>query len=350
MMTSTPPACSAAAVLAMGATSPIGHSVGAMQAAMEGGLRNFQEGSLIVANGEPVRTSRLPEIDETVPRADRVALLTRQAVADLLQNATVHIPSRLPAYVGLAHDASDSDLIAIRRGMADGSGGAINPEKSVLLGYSDGRIAFLSAIAKAIRAFDEGHDGVALIIAADTRCTRDATDALARERRLLTGGDDGTIPGEAAVVALVAPPRSAAATEHGRFLVAAPEFGVDAFERIRQSPQATEGLGRAFRALREHPVVGAVRPTTVIAFETGELFFTRTFVTAYLRNPELMPEPLQHELIATNVGDTGAPAAGLAILRADGMMNHAEQRDVRRILVYGHADDGRCAAAVVMKE
>jgi hypothetical protein len=340
---------SAAAVLGMGASSPIGYGVAQIQLAMAGGLRNFQEGSLIAGNSEPVRTSRLPDVDEAAPRAERIAVLTRSAMGDLLENVKVHLPGRIPVYVGVANDAPASDLAAIRRVLVDGSQGLVDPDATTFFGYREGRIAFLSAMAQAIRSFDSGAVELALVVAADTRCTWDAMHSLMQERRLLTEQDDGTIPGEAAVVVLVASLRSSLATEHARFLVADPAFADDDFETIRQSPQVTQGLSRAFRMLREHPVSGAVRPAAVIAFESGELFFTRAFATGYLRNAELMPEPLQHELIATNLGDTGAAAAGMALVRADWLMRRLEGREDRRVLIYGHADEGKCAAAMAIR-
>jgi hypothetical protein len=108
-------------------------------------------------------------------------------------------------------------------------------------------------------------------------------------------------------------------------------------------------LGHAFRSLREHPVVGAARPRAVIAFESGELCFSRAFVTAYLRNAELMPEPLQHDLIATNLGDVGAAAAGMALVRAAWLMNQQDSGADARVLIYGHADTGRCAATMAIR-
>lgn len=348
MTTAVPRSASSAAVLGIGASSPIGYGLRPIQAAMAGGLRNFQEGSLIGDDGEPARTSSLPDLDEATTRAERIALLTRLAVADLLTQVSVYLPSRIPIYAGVANDAPKSDLETIVRSLAAGSQGLIDPEAATVHGDRAGRIAFLSALARAIRSFDDGASELAIVVAADTRCTWDALDSLIRQRRLLTKQDDGSIPGEGAVVALVASPLSAAASEHARFIVAAPSFGEDEFETLRQSPQATQGLSRAFRTLRDHPLSGAVRPAAIVAFETGELFFTRAFVTGYLRNAELMPEPLQHELIASNVGDTGAAAAGLALVRAESMMHQLDTGGDHRVLIYGHADDGKCAAAIAI--
>jgi hypothetical protein len=125
-------------------------------------------------------------------------------------------------------------------------------------------------------------------------------------------------------------------------------FAQDDFEVLRQSPVATHGLGHAFRALRAQPIAGRARPATVIAFETGETFFTRAFATGYLRNVQLMPEPLQHELIAANLGDTGAAAAGMALVRADWTMRRLCTQVATRVLIYGHADSGACAATVAI--
>jgi hypothetical protein len=338
----------AAAVLAIGASSPIGYGLAPIQAAMAGGLRNFQDGAVTAHNGEPARCSRLSDLDEFAPRADRLAVLVRAAAADLVEQLAFRLPGNMPVYAGVAADTPTADLRTIGRSLNDGSGGVIAVEPAKLVASPDGRIAFLSALAHAVRGFQEGGADVALVVGADTRCTWDALVGVIRARRLLTEQDDGTIPGEAAVVALVASIRSPHAAEHARFVLLDPTFAADDFEALRRSPQAAGGLGEAFRILREQPVAAARRPASIVAFGTGELFFTRAFTTGYLRNAELMPEPLRHELIATNVGDTGAAAAGLALVRADWLMRRDEAADDRRILIYGHADDGRCAAALAI--
>jgi 3-oxoacyl-[acyl-carrier-protein] synthase I len=340
----------AVAVIGMGASCPIGHGVRPIQAAMAGGLRNFQEAARPGFDGEPIRISRLPDVDESVAREERIETLARRAVANLFESTSaLAIPRDIPIFAGMAHESSESDLAAITRALSEESHGLLDSDcVANPVGYRGGRIAFLSALAMAIRWFESGASEVALVIAADSRCTWGAVDALFRQRRLLSSEDDGTIPGEAAVIALVAAPQSRLAIQQAQFLICDPAFGQDEFATIRCSPQATDGLSCAFRALREHPMIGAVRPTAVVAFETGELCFTRTFSTGYLRNAELMPEPLQHELIATNLGDTGAAAGGMALIRADGMMRQHDGDTSPRILIYGHSDSGRCAAAVAI--
>jgi hypothetical protein len=314
---------------------------------MAAGLRNFRASKRSAWNGEPARISILPDLDAAAPRAERIAVLVQHAVVDLLGDLQqVPPPGSTAVFVGCAHDAPDSEFRAIGQALAEASHGVFD-SSAEFAGYRAGRIAFLSALAKAMRRFDEGAGELALIVAVDTRCTSDAMDALFRRRRLLSSEDDGTIPGEAAVVALVAPLQSPLAV-NAHFSIARPAFADDDFETLRRSPVATDGLGRAFRALREHPVAGAARPARVIAFETGEGFFTRAFVTGYLRNAELMPEPLVHELIASNVGDTGAAAAGMALVRAESIMRRMPGEEPPRVLIYGHADNGRCAAAMAI--
>ena len=347
-MTALPSPASSAAIIAIGASSPIGYGVAPIQAAMAGGLRNFQETDLVAGEreGETPRTSRMPDLDETAPRAERLALLVAAATRDFLNDLAVPLPPALPVHVGLAGDAPSADLRAVAQGLAHGSGRRLMPDPKTTSAYSVGRIAFLAAMAQATRSFGASTD-VALVVAADTRCTWMALDSMMRQRRILTTGDDGTVPGEAAIVVLVASPTSKWA-KHARFLVAEPAFAEDDFEAMRRSPQVAGGLGRVFRALREHPVAGSARPASVIGFESGELFFTRAFTTGYLRNAELMPEPLRHELVAANVGDTGAAAAGMALVRAGWLMSRPDSPPRSRVLIYGHSDDGRCAAAMVI--
>jgi len=338
-----------AAILGMGASCPVGYGVRPIQAAMASGLRNFQDSVTLTPDGKPARISRMPDLSESVSRAERIAVLTRCAVADFCDNVMVELPHSLPVFVGVGHDSAEPDLAGIRRALGDGSEGLLNAESATTFaGHPGGRIAFLSAMALAIRSFDEGEGELALIVAADTRCTWEAMDALYRERRLLNSEDDGLIPGEAAVVALAARPTSRLAMQHARFLLCSPAFAEDEFQLLRRSPQASRGLGRAFNSLRGHPTAGTTRPDAVISFDTGELFFTRAFATGYLRSAKLMPEPLRHELIAANLGDTGAASAGMALLRADWMMHRKDRASCSRVLVYGHADNGWCSAAMTI--
>jgi hypothetical protein len=336
------------AVLGLGACSAIGFGVRPIQAAMAAGLRNFTDAGLI-AGKEPARYSVLPGLADTADRAERITALTRAALADLLSDEqTAGVAGNVSVFIGLAHEAPDSDLDAIGRVLTQQAPGLIDPNQArSLRAYRAGRVAFLTALAKAVQAFDRGDCELGLLIGVDTRCTWSLMEGLIRERRLLTEQDDGSIPAEGAVVALVAPANSRWAAR-ARMLIAGPAFGEDEFEALRQAPQASAGLGNAFQALRQHPLAIESRPQAIVAFETGELFFTRAFATGYLRSPQLMPEPLRHELIASNVGDTGAAAAGMALLRADGMMRRPGAARGQRILIYGHADDGRCAAAMAI--
>ncbi len=108
-----------AAVLGIGACSPIGYGVKAIQAAMAGGLNNFQEARVIGNDGEPARISRLVEIDEAAPRAKRIVALTRLAVADLLDNIPMELGNDIPVFVGVGTDTPTSDLCAIGKALAE---------------------------------------------------------------------------------------------------------------------------------------------------------------------------------------------------------------------------------------
>src|SRR5262249_1590261 len=153
------------------------------------------------------------------PRRERIAVLTRLAAIDLVTASDLPSLDRVPVYVGLAGDDAKSDLETIARALADGSDGSIQFNAAKVFGYREGRVAFLSALAGAIRAFEAGAANHALVVAVDSRCTGDAVEALIRERRLLTEEDDGAIPGEGAVVALVARPGSSLAVRHTQFVV-----------------------------------------------------------------------------------------------------------------------------------
>src|SRR5262249_7886665 len=144
----------------------------------------------------------------------------------------------------------------------------------------------------------------------DSLCAPVTVRALVRAERLLGPHTEGTIPGEAAVFALLARDDDAAVLPTSVSLdLAAHARGTPFMQLDRVSPHA---LTKVFRALREQ---GGQRVDRVIAAHSGEGYFGRSFAYAYLREVDIMPEPLQVDLTADSVGDVGASAGmvGLAL-------------------------------------
>src|SRR5690606_10709002 len=110
-------------------------------------------------------------------------------------------------------------------------------------------------------------------------------------------------------------------------------------------PRSTlaEGLTGLFARLRE--AHHGWRADVVYSCQPSENFWGREFTMAYLRNPELIPEPLRVEQLCDELGDCGAatPAlhlafAGLRCSRGDALA---------RALIYGESDDGALGACLI---
>ncbi len=66
MKTAGLPDLAAVAIIGMGAISPIGYGARPVQAAMAGRLRNFRSTSVPGWAEDPVRISRLPDVDDSL--------------------------------------------------------------------------------------------------------------------------------------------------------------------------------------------------------------------------------------------------------------------------------------------
>jgi 3-oxoacyl-[acyl-carrier-protein] synthase-1 len=105
-----------------------------------------------------------------------------------------------------------------------------------------------------------------------------------------------------------------------------------------------DDLATIFRAFRER---GSPRVERVIAAHSGEGYFGQSFSHAYLREVEVMPEPLEVELIADCVGDIGAAAGPLGLAFAMYRMATEPRSARERALVYSESDTGEIGAAII---
>lgn len=348
-----------ASAVAWGACGALGFGCRPIQAAMAAGLRLFEESQVRGYRGDTARVSRLPNLEPALSRAERLAFLVHHAFVDLLSTGR-GIPAETLLFIAAPADLNRSELARIRGALVEvwpASRGLGDAQVDV---SAQGRTAFPAALDRAIPALAAKRCRAALVVGVDSLCSTETVEALMKERRVLCDTRDGTIPGEAAVALLLkAPARPEAATDSGAPLLTGPCFGKDEPGRLFRAPQQAEGLGRALGQLEQHPLLRE-RPQVVVSFDSGELPFTRAFANAYLRHAGMMPEPLRFELVAASLGDTGAAAGGMALLRAlrllqrDAGVSHRKKsggealpRAMRCALVLGHADSGASAASLL---
>jgi 3-oxoacyl-[acyl-carrier-protein] synthase-1 len=110
-------------------------------------------------------------------------------------------------------------------------------------------------------------------------------------------------------------------------------------------PRSTlaEGLTGLFARLREAHL--GWRADVVYSCQPSENFWGREFTMAYLRNPELIPEPLRVEQLCDELGDCGAAMPALQLAFAGHRFSRGEA--LARALIYGESDDGALGACLV---
>src|SRR5262249_46025387 len=129
-----------------------------------------------------------------------------------------------------------------------------------------------------------------------------------RNRTLGTRNRDGIIPGEGAGFALLL--REGSAARGSALQILGVALGAEKNHFCQDRPNLAEGLTQVFRLLRTQRDLGSRITSAVLSCQTGESFWADEFAKAYLRNLELMPEPLVIHVVASSVGDVGA-AAGI---------------------------------------
>jgi 3-oxoacyl-[acyl-carrier-protein] synthase-1 len=207
-----------------------------------------------------------------------------------------------------------------------------------------GRASGFAALAAARQLVSLGTYRAVLVGGVDSLCSPEGIEQLIRADRILGPYCEGTIPGEAAVLALVTRsddpavnPVLAVQLEHVALRREQQPF-------TRNEQISSEALTAVFRTFRE---AGATRVNRIIAAHSGEGYFGRSFAHAYLRETEVMPEPLDLEQIADCTGDVGAAASLMGLALGTYLMARDARRGGGRALIYTESDGGETGAAII---
>lgn len=338
---------SGAQVVGLGLCTPVGTSRHLTLASLRAGLVRFAETEVLDPLGAPVRASRLGLLDTALSRTERMVALSRQALEGVRHVLTAQSRGPVPLYLGLPEPGVGAEVeqeALVAALMAEAG-----ERLKVVKVYAAGRAAFFEALSSAQADLRTGHAGaLALVGAVDSLGDMASLEALAAARlHLGRQNPDGRIPGEAAgFVALARPgaPKALGLEPLGVLLGTA--LAVEPRPFTRREPSLAEGLTEALQVLRRDSVAGARRVDGVLACQPGESFWGTEFSRAYLRNADLMPEPLRVGVAGEGLGDAGA-GAGPAMLGV--ALHRARWRGggQRRTLVYGCSDGGRVGACVV---
>jgi 3-oxoacyl-[acyl-carrier-protein] synthase-1 len=319
-----------------GCTS-LGYSLGPTLAAMGAGLSNFTDSGIRTPFDTPAMAASL--FDRELPRAARLAALAGIAIADLRSFLDAAGGEPPPLLLGLPAGLEEDELKALLAAV-DRNGSTAGTTAR----FPYGRASTFAALASASDLIARGEHRRIVVGGIDSLCSRQDVHRLVQLGRVLGAHTEGTIPGEAAVFALLARSDDTAAVEPtavGLEAVALHRAVMPFGERDRV---LGDDLAVVFRALRQR---GCQRVERVTAAHSGEGYFGRSFSHAYLREIDIMPEPLEVDLIADCAGDVGAAAGLLGLAFATYRMVTEPRSGRGRALVYSESDTGELGAAII---
>jgi 3-oxoacyl-[acyl-carrier-protein] synthase-1 len=330
-------AASPVGIVGFAGCTSLGYTLGSTLAAMGAKLSNFTNTGLKTTFRTPVMAASL--LDRDLPRIERLRELASIALVDLEGLLTGAGVDHAPLLLGIASDLDDAEFAPLRDELRHSP--LVRPATSW---FPYGRASSFAALAKARDMIETGAHRCVVVGGIDSLSGPHTVHRMMQFGRVLGPHSDGTIPGEAAVFALLARTddseiglatslRLEAVVQH-RALVPFPE-------RDRVSG---DDLAAVFRTFRES---GSPRVDRVIAAHSGEGYCGECFSHAYLREVDVMPEPLEVELIADCVGDVGAAAGTLGLAFAMYRMASEPARARPRALVYSESDTGEIGAAIV---
>ncbi|MCH9683784.1 MAG: hypothetical protein K0V04_20300 [Deltaproteobacteria bacterium] len=341
-------------IVGMGLACPQGLYLTAATAAMDAGVTPFE----VTDDGRQLTVCRLQALDPASSRQDRMIHLLEHALYDALHGSTAVGQAgvrQIPVFMALPDDADRSPfhtaalLAAVRDQVHEHTGAHAIIDPPAITHH--GRAGVFNALIAAGRRVAVGDAPLALVIGVDSLVDRSTLDAL-DERGVALGvrSREGRVSSEAAACLLVArPSHFQASTLLAQVLATATSTEPVSFEQIQAgaSPNRAQGLTALFAELhRRFPG----RTDGVFSAQTGERSWARGFARAYLRNTELMPEPLLLRSTNAAMGDVGAAAGVTAMIEAIGSFGrHAWSSEPVRVsaLVFGESDRGALGGCIL---
>jgi 3-oxoacyl-[acyl-carrier-protein] synthase I len=329
-------AAGAVSIVGFAGCTSLGYTLPQTLAAMGAGLSNFSNTGLKNDFGGAVSAASLLERD--TPSHERLAALARIGLAGVQELlATVGV-AHAPLMLGVASDLADEEAATLRAEVRRSP--VVKPEAAW---YPYGRASTFVALAQAEALIARGAHRFIVVGGVDSLCAISRIDALVDAERVLGPHTEGTIPGEAAVFALLAKTEDPAVDPATSVLLeAVAQHRGQPFTRAERV--SGDDLAVVFKSFRDG---GSQRVDRVIAAHSGEGYFGRSFSHAYLREVDVMPEPLEVELIADCTGDVGAAAGPLGLAFAMYRMVNAPREGRGRALVYSESDTGELGAAII---
>jgi 3-oxoacyl-[acyl-carrier-protein] synthase-1 len=317
-------------------------------ATMRSGLVVFEADEL----DTDATVSRTSTLAPDLTRIQRIAALMAHALHELTTTVS-HEGWRepLPVFIVLPTlDPASLDwlLASVRTALGQRLGVQVLLTRESVI--PDSRAGMFTALRWAAQVLAERRFPRIALLAADSLVDPETVRALDRAGLLLGPSNrDGRVPGEGAAALLVEPADRSNRGSRLASLVSLDEIrGADSFERVRTGQQVNiaESLAQLFgRIAAEFPE----RTDLVVSGQPSESHWGRELSYAYLRNVGLMPEPMRVVQTGVEIGDAGAAAGAIAIVRGLSEFEPSSWRMApATVLAYAVADDGHAGAALLM--
>jgi 3-oxoacyl-[acyl-carrier-protein] synthase-1 len=241
--------------------------------------------------------------------------------------------------LGVPTDLDDDERAVLLEELGDSS--TIQPQA---IWFPYGRASTFAALAHASTLIERRAHRSIIVGGIDSLCGPHTVHRLVQFGRVLGPHTEGTIPGEAAVFTLLTAADDSLTDPSNTVRLEAIAHHRSAVPFTQRDRVSADDLAAVFRTLRQQ---GVARVERVIAAHSGEGYFGQSFAHAYLRELDIMPEPLEVELIADCVGDVGAAAGPLGLAFATYRMATEPRNVGQRALVYSESDTGEVGAAII---
>lgn len=339
-------------IVAHGARTPVGLTAESVAAAVRAGICRIEiQLEMIDTLGEPVRSARDAEIENSVRGPERLLALLRPTIQEVVTTLDHNVPRRATTDLFLSLPEtrpgwSNRDIETIEEAVRqiEGPGQSRLVLQAISLGHAGG----LDALARAKARFDRRETDLCLIAGTDSYWDAHTIDALQDDRRLATAETrDGFEPGEGSgCIALTTP----SACRGWRLSPLASVVGTgSAQERnllLGDRENFGEGLTAAISTAAKDLSLPDQAVDVVYCDFNGERYRSEEWAFASLRSPLLAKDPTRYYAPAECWGDVGA-ASGvlLSILVAESWRRGYAVGP--RALIFAGSDRGLRAAAIL---
>ncbi len=340
-------------IMGLGLACPVGLTYAAAEAALRAGISRIVEQESVGGPTGPVRGMMLSTLDPLADRVHRAFTLARHALVETLAAHEAFARQRpIPCFLSLP--AADDGPAVTAADATRALGRVVLPSGepvSLVIGpkrcFATGRAGAFEALRSALDLLSLGTEPCCVVGGLDSKVDPDTLTALVAENRLLTKTNpDGVIPSEGAGFLLLGTPAAVSGRESwGRVVAHHVAHEAIPFAAGGTTVSPSLGLSAVFRELRAR--VG-FRVDEVSAGVTGQVYYGREFSHAYLRNATLMPEPLVCRPLGDELGDVGAAAGAIAMVRAVTRLRcFGSTAAVKHVLAYASSEGGRVGGCIL---